>query len=131
MMAYSRAVTASDTLVFEHFDTGMGAASQTIVALDLGMAYMHGTASPIIKFAEQKAGYEVDWERLEIRGDSDDTVTVNLGLNTEDAAKFGAGVTGEAQNTDASVDANGNLVATSRWILEAAMTGWRSTSQTT
>ena len=100
-----------DTLVFEHFDTGPGQpAAQTIVALDLGMAYMHGTFTPIIKFAEHKAGYEVDWERLEIRGDSDDTVTVNLGLNTEDAAKFGAGVTGEAQNIDASVDANGNLV---------------------
>ena len=99
-----------DTLVFEHFDTGPGQpANQTIVALDLGMAYMHGTASPIIQFAERGAGYEVDWERLEIRGDSNDTVTVNLGLNTEDAAKFGAGVTGEAQNTDASVDANGNL----------------------
>lgn len=82
--------TGFDTLVFEHYNLQGQPANSTYIGLDSGFAYFHGAPSPIVKFAETGPGitYAVDWERLEVRGDSDDTVVVGGGLKAETDTKL-------------------------------------------
>ena len=70
-----------DTLVFDHGTHGPGT-SQMYVGLDAGFAMFGGNVgSPMVQFADVGTGtYTLDWERLEMRGDSDDFVVVGGGL---------------------------------------------------
>lgn len=74
-----------DTLVFDHGTQGPGT-SQMYVGLDAGFAmFGGGVGSPMVQFAEIGASpYSLDWERLEMRGDSDDFVVVGGGLQGTD-----------------------------------------------
>lgn len=79
-----------DTLVFEHYNVQGQPANSTYIGLDSGFAYFHGAPTPIVKFADTGPGitYNVDWERLEVRGDSNDTVVVGGGLGAETNSKL-------------------------------------------
>ena len=70
----------TDTLVFENYDPMDNA--QMYVGLDAGFAmFGNGASSPLVQFANiGSQPYELDWERLEMRGDSNDFVVVGGGL---------------------------------------------------
>ena len=74
----------TDTLVFEHNNAGDTA--QMYVGLDSGFAmFGNGANSPLVQFADIGASpYELTWERLEMRGDSNDFVVVGGGLQGTD-----------------------------------------------
>ena len=75
---------AWDVLTFEH----SVANGQMFVGLDSGMAmFGNGVGSPLVTFAEIGAGkpYDVDWERVEILGSTDDTIITSSGLSAENA----------------------------------------------
>ena len=80
-----------DTLVFDHGTHGPGT-SQMYVGLDAGFALFGGNVgSPMVQFADIGTGtYSLDWERLEMRGDSDDFVVVGGGLQGTDDVACGA-----------------------------------------
>ncbi len=72
-----------DTLKFSHDVNGEG---QLYIDLTSGMGmFGNGQSSPIVKFAEIGPGvtYDLDWERLETEGSSNDYVIVGGGLNDE------------------------------------------------
>ena len=121
-----------DTLVFDHGTHGPGT-SQMYVGLDAGFAMFGGNVgSPIVQFADVGTGtYTLDWERLEMRGDSDDFVVVGGGLQGQDdtlAARaldttnffqidLGSGadklyVTDNSQSITLDLSATGNQVVT-------------------
>ena len=58
------------------------------VGLDAGFAmFGNGASSPLVQFANIGAQpYKLDWERLEMRGDSNDFVVVGRGLQGTDAS---------------------------------------------
>ena len=74
----------TDTLVFEHNNAGDTA--QMYVGLDSGFAmFGNGANSPLVQFADIGATpYSLTWERLEMRGDSNDFVVVGGGLQGTD-----------------------------------------------
>ena len=72
-----------DTLKFSHDLNGNG---QLFIDLTSGMGmFGNGQSSPIVKFAEigPDVTYDLDWERLETEGGSNDFVIVGGGLNDE------------------------------------------------
>ncbi|MDC2981683.1 hypothetical protein OA007_03170, partial [SAR116 cluster bacterium] len=76
----------TDTLVFEHNNEDDSA--QMYVGLDAGFAmFGNGANSPLVQFANIGAQpYELTWERLEMRGDSNDFVVVGGGLQGADSS---------------------------------------------
>ena len=80
MMAYS-SVDDFDTLVFSHSLDGEG---QLFIDLSSGIGmFGNNQVSPIVQFAEiGNATYDLDWERLETEGSSNDFVIVGGGIGS-------------------------------------------------
>ena len=72
-----------DTLVFNHELDGDG---QLFLDLSSGIGmFGNGQASPLVQFAEiGNASYDLDWERLETEGSSNDFVIVGGGIGSAD-----------------------------------------------
>ena len=75
---------AWDVLTFEH----SVANGHMFVGLDSGMAmFGNNVGSPLVTFAEIGTGnpYDVDWERVELLGSTNDTIIASSGLSAESA----------------------------------------------
>ena len=82
-----------DTLRFDH---NLVEDARMYVDLSGGVAmFGNGQASPLVQFADiGKGSYSLDWERLELSGESNDTVVVGAGIGMADSNEALASSTG-------------------------------------
>ena len=83
-LSHSLAVTGFDTLVFSHEVGGEG---QLFLDLASGIGmFGNGQVSPLVQFAEIGNALldDLDWERVETEGSSNDFVIVGGGIESAD-----------------------------------------------